>query len=439
MFQWQKAPAVGSFSDIAGANGTSFSTPPIPIGESGSRYRVVITVPGLSTNSAEATVTVTSDTAPPIVVGALRNFAEDNRVLVRFNELLDPATANAAANYTINNGITVSAAVLQADNKSVLLSTSPIAAGTTNTLTVNAVKDAAGNAIANSQTPIGIQEAVLLVGADPGPLNFPGDQAVYDHLTSRGFHVVTTAGADVADDGSNVPAGTKLIVQTSTLGSGTVEITPDPAGGSVPASKFKNLAIPALAWEASSIDAFGFAAVNGITVTGSDIVITDASSPLTAGLSAGQVTVVTSPQTLSVGAAAGASPVGAHIVATTTNPGEPVLYYYDKGEKGFENFTMPERRAFFFFQDNTATAANENGWKIFDATVDWLLHRQTTTSPTQPKASIARSGPSVTISSDSGGTVQASPTLVPATWTDVGLAPQTVSASTGNRFFRIRK
>jgi hypothetical protein len=279
---------------------------------------------------------------------------------------------------------------------------------------------------------VGTPDKVLLVGNDPGPLTFAGDQAVYDHLTMRGFDVLTMVGADVADDGSNVPAGTKLILQSATLGSGTVEVA-DPAGGAVNVSKFKNLAIPAMEWEASNIDAFGFAGANGATAANlTDINIVDASSPLTAGLPAGPVTVVTSPQTFSVGTA----PVGAHIVATTADPTQPVLYYYDKGERGFASFAMPERRVFFFLENNTAAALNDNGWKIFDATTDWLLNKQTVT---QPKASVAKSGNNITITSDSGGTVQGSPALAPATWTDIGAAPQTVTATGTMRFFRIKK
>jgi hypothetical protein len=56
-----------------------------------------------------------------------------------------------------------------------------------------------------------------------------------------------------------------------------------------------------------------------------------------------------------------------------------------------------------------------------------------------PVASISRTGNSITISSDSGGTVEASPTLVPATWTALGAAPQTVNADGAMRYFRIRR
>lgn len=70
-------------------------------------------------------------------------------VEVLFNEALDAASAETVANYTINNNITVSAAKLGEDGKTVTLTTSALTEGTTYELTVNGVKDAAGNATAN--------------------------------------------------------------------------------------------------------------------------------------------------------------------------------------------------------------------------------------------------------------------------------------------------
>ena len=61
-----------------------------------------------------------------------------------------------------------------------------------------------------------------------------------------------------------------------------------------------------------------------------------------------------------------------------------MIYYYDKGEKGFNDFVMPARRMFFFFQDNTAAVANDNGWKLFDAAVDWSLEFRRLPHPRTP-------------------------------------------------------
>src|SRR5439155_986652 len=160
------------------------------------------------------------------------------------------------------------------------------------------------------------QRGALLVTADPGPLTFPGDVAVQQHLQSRGFDVELAQGALVPDDGSTAN-GKDIIVQSSSLGSGTVEI-PDPIDPTTRpnVSKFKFLTIPAIEWEASSQDAFGFTGINGTTTASqTDINIVDATHPLAAGLSAGLHTVVTSPQTFSQCGPA-LVPVNAHIIAT---------------------------------------------------------------------------------------------------------------------------
>src|SRR5207237_8458063 len=116
----------------------------------------------------------------------------------------------------------------------------------------------------------------------PGPLTFPGDQAVQAHLLARGFAVILAQGSAVPDDGSTA-AGTDLIIESSSLGSGTVEIA-DPNGVLPATGKFKNQPIPAIDWEASSQDAWGFQAANGTTTAGqTDLSIVDATSPLAAG------------------------------------------------------------------------------------------------------------------------------------------------------------
>jgi len=296
----------------------------------------------------------------------------------------------------------------------------------------------AGNAItAVTAFPIGLQKAIYFVTADTGTPTFPGDQAVLQHLLDRGFAVIVTAGVDVPDDGSTA-IGKDLIIESSSLGSGTAEVA-DPNGG-IATGKFKNLTIPAIEWEASSVDAFGFQEANATVGTidnQTQINIVDPTSPLAAGFPAGPVTVTSAGATYSQ-----STPTNAHVVATqVADPSNKMIYYYEKGEKGFNNFVMPARRLFFFFQDNTAASANENGWKLFDAAVDWSLGIQSTGGGTQPTLSITGSGASLSISWTEGGTLQSAASLSPpVTWTDVpGTSPQSVSTTGAARFFRVKK
>ncbi len=432
LVQWQKNGA-----NIPGANGKTFTIKSVVPGDSGT-YRAVVSAPsGKSANSVELNAQVISDKVAPTLANALKSFSSDTKVNVIFSEAVSATSANTAGNYKINNGITVSTAKLTANPKIVELTTSAIAKGSKNQLTVTGVQDLFNNAVAASTSiEIGFQKGVYLVTTDPaeegGPLNFAGDNAINQHLIDRGFDVFLMQGARVPDDGSSA-LGRDLIIETSTLGSGTVEV--DGVG------KFKNLTIPAMNWEASSTDAFGFMAANaspGTTASQSQVNIVDDTHQMAAGFPKGLLTV-TAPETYSQ-----AQPVNAHVIATlAADPSQAIIFYYDKGEKGANDFVMPARRAFFFFQDNTAAAANENGWKLFDAAVDWLLGIQAPVTP-PPSAelkftSIKLVGSDVVVEWSGGGTLQAAADIT-GPWVDVPGAASGVKfpANESRRFARIR-
>ncbi len=69
-------------------------------------------------------------------------------VMVEFAEPMDLTSSETTGNYVLDKVATVTGAVLQADQKSVLLTTAALAEGVTYTLTVNNVKDTSNNTIA---------------------------------------------------------------------------------------------------------------------------------------------------------------------------------------------------------------------------------------------------------------------------------------------------
>ncbi len=85
------------------------------------------------------------DTTPPEVTGA--SISVTTQVNVTFSEALEQSSARTAGNYTITNGITVRSAILSADGKIVTLTTSPHSGGQSYVVTVNNVKDLAGNVV----------------------------------------------------------------------------------------------------------------------------------------------------------------------------------------------------------------------------------------------------------------------------------------------------
>ena len=91
------------------------------------------------------------DTTPP-EISSVEAVGAPTQVVVAFSEGVEQVSAEAASNYAIDNGVTVSAASLGADGRTVALTTTPLTQGIAYTLTVNNVVDLASNPIAaNSQ------------------------------------------------------------------------------------------------------------------------------------------------------------------------------------------------------------------------------------------------------------------------------------------------
>jgi len=129
---------------IPGANSSVYTIPAVSAADNGAKFKMLIAVLGASTTSTEATLTVTADTQAPSIV-SVKGDGSLAKMVVVFSEAVK---APAASNFTLSDGVTVSAA--QALNSTtVALTTSKQAEGATYTLTVNGVQDEAGNAMAN--------------------------------------------------------------------------------------------------------------------------------------------------------------------------------------------------------------------------------------------------------------------------------------------------
>ena len=118
---------------------------------------------GDGTNDTFVATFIIDSTAP--VVTAAYGLQKGNRVGITFNEIVVPATATNAANYTVN-GLTPSNVVLQADGRSVALS-APAMVGDTFTLGVNSLGDLLGNT--TNRTFIG-----TILPLSPKDLGTPG-------------------------------------------------------------------------------------------------------------------------------------------------------------------------------------------------------------------------------------------------------------------------
>jgi len=150
-YQWQTAPkGSSSFSDIASANGNSYTTPNLALANDGVQYRVNLLAQDASSNSAIAVLNVISDTNPPALVGS-GALIGSTQVGATFSKQLDPVTAGNPANYKINGVAATSATVLTNNppgNSQALVQLTVAAPVTASyTLVVTGIKDLFGNTL----------------------------------------------------------------------------------------------------------------------------------------------------------------------------------------------------------------------------------------------------------------------------------------------------
>ena len=145
LYQWYK-----NGNPISGAISQSYRIAATSTADTGAKYKVLVAVPGLAATSTEATLTVTADNVKPVVY-TVKGDSTLTNATVRFSEKVVAPSSTAAANYSFDGGLTVSA-VTQVDDTTVKLTTSAQASGGTYKLTVNGVSDSAGNLSASSGT-----------------------------------------------------------------------------------------------------------------------------------------------------------------------------------------------------------------------------------------------------------------------------------------------
>lgn len=272
-FQWRRDGA-----DIPDATNDTYTIARVARGDNGAKFTVVLSgAQGAAVTSSEAVLTVNFDAAPPTLVSAAGAPSFDY-ITVVFSEPMDKASAETVSNYSLSGGVTISAASLAAapGDHVLTLTTSKQAEGAQLTLTVNNVKDLAGNTIAAS-SKLDFMAAKFAVGyasyqrwhnesGDPGDINtfvtsiadgsirapdfsaavtqFGGPWGARDNYSSRifGFFIPPSNGNYVffvaSDDQSNLylstddqPANKKLIAQEAgwsnqyqwqTIGGGSV-------------------------------------------------------------------------------------------------------------------------------------------------------------------------------------------------------------------------
>ncbi|MDB6041402.1 MAG: exported protein of unknown function [Verrucomicrobiales bacterium] len=141
--QWQSAITNGAdWIDLENSTNTSLVLPSVAPAASGNLFRCLAINSYGALTSSVATLTVTTDVTSP-ALRAVGNTGNPQLLTVVFSEPLDPASASTASHYSIDPGISVLAARLVGDGRTVILETSQMSPGVSYNLSVNGVLDRA--------------------------------------------------------------------------------------------------------------------------------------------------------------------------------------------------------------------------------------------------------------------------------------------------------
>ncbi len=144
IYQWYKNGAL-----IPGATSKSYTVAVAQPADNGTKYKVLVAVPGKSATSAEATLTVTD--SAPAMISKIDGSDSFTTATISFDQPVAAASANVAGNYALSGGLTVSKAELVGD-RTVVLTTSRQTEGTSYTVTVSNVANLGGKPVAAGTT-----------------------------------------------------------------------------------------------------------------------------------------------------------------------------------------------------------------------------------------------------------------------------------------------
>jgi RHS repeat-associated protein len=208
-----------------------------------------------------------------------------------------------------------------------------------------------------NSAPYNAAGSVLFVVASTN-LSGTADNTISNHLQSAGYFITVKAATNVV---STNAIGKNLVLISSSVTSTDVN------------TKFRTNPVPVITWKQDLYDDLGMVTSNSAfygTVSGqSQLNIIYPTHPLAAGLT-GTLTVVTNTSVFAWGLP---NSNAVQIAVSTSNPGDCVLFGYEKGA-GMPGLAAPARRVGLFLSDsNSMTSLNTNGWALFDAAVNWAV------------------------------------------------------------------
>jgi hypothetical protein len=214
-------------------------------------------------------------------------------------------------------------------------------------LTADETPDVPGDVVPDA----GQKTALLVMGFVPPVALKPGDTKLRMRLEGRGFTVKI---GDDDDPDASKATGVDLIVITD-------------SNGPKVAAKYTNLAIPVICLDNTLMDDLKMTtATNEGTTSATQVAITNTASPLAAGLT-GSVTVAAAATAMTWGN----PPAGAQKIATVQGQANQIAIFGYPAGAMMSGLVAPAKRVGLFISEPMAAAMNDDGWKLFDAAVDW--------------------------------------------------------------------
>jgi hypothetical protein len=190
-YQWQTAPQGSTtWTNIAGATTTSYSTLPLGLADNGTQYRCIASMAAINATSSVAIVTVVATTSPPVLTaGAMMGpTAGTINIGIGFNKTVEDATASLQANYSVSSGTITSFLwcsnrftadsqnpLVEVRKQDALLTVSGFSSSGVGTVTVKNISDTLGNTLASTNIPFTVASNMSwgVVGADDLGTNNP--------------------------------------------------------------------------------------------------------------------------------------------------------------------------------------------------------------------------------------------------------------------------
>jgi len=220
-YQWSLISG-GATNAIAGATNATYTTPALSSSQNGVQYIVTMTNVAGSITSAPATLAVTAGN--PTVYSAAET-GNPNSLVVTFSGPVDPTTSQTAANYTLNNGASVTAASAGSASNNVVLTTSALTPGAAYLLTVKNVQDLFSDVMVASTNAVLPANLVLDLKGDSGvQLDGSGNIVQWLDATTNGNNAADFFGWSLFTAGFSA-SGPSTRPSTNTLINGLQALT----------------------------------------------------------------------------------------------------------------------------------------------------------------------------------------------------------------------